>query len=138
MLDSDCSYHIYPHRDWFVTYQPIDGGTVLMRNNMLYKAIGIGSIIRMHDGIVRMLSNIRHVPDLKKNLISLGTLDSNGYMFSAESRVLRINKGSLVMMKEKNVNTLYILQGSTVTCDAAVSMSEDPDLDTTCVCGICG
>jgi len=29
------------------------------------------------------------------------------------------------------VNTLYIFQGSTVTGDATVSMSEDPDLDTT-------
>ena len=35
------------------------------------------------------------------------------------------------MMKGKKVNTLYILQGSTVTSDVAVSMSEDLDLDTT-------
>jgi len=44
---------------------------------------------------------------------------------------LRINKDSLVVMKEKKVNTLYILQGSTVTAAAAVSMSKDPDLNTT-------
>jgi len=70
VLNSGCSYHICPHRDWFVTYQPIDGGNVLMGNNMPCKTIGTGSIkIRMHDGIVRTLSNVRHVPDLKKNLI---------------------------------------------------------------------
>jgi len=115
-----------------VTYQPIDGGNVLMRNNMPCKTISIGSIkIRMYDGIVRTLSNVRHVPDLKKNLISLDTLDSNGYKFSTEGRVLRVSKGSLVMMKGKKVDTLYIIQGSTVTGDATVSMSEDPDLDTT-------
>ena len=34
-------------------------------------------------------------------------------------------------MKGKKENTLYILQGSTVTGDAVVSMSEDPDLDIT-------
>ena len=34
-------------------------------------------------------------------------------------------------MKGKKVNTLYILQDSTVTGDATVSMSEDPNLDTT-------
>ena len=71
------------------------------------------------------------MPDLKNNLISLGTLDSNGYKFSAEGGVLRVSKGSLVVKKGKKVNTFYILQGSTVTGDAAVSMSEDPDLDTT-------
>ena len=75
-----------------MTYPPINGGNVLMKNNMPYKIIGIGSIkIRMHDGIVRTLSNVRHVSDLKKNLISLGTLDSNGYKFSAEGGVLRVS-----------------------------------------------
>ena len=66
----------------FLTYQPIDGNNVLKKNNMPCKIIGSGSIkIRMHDDIIRTLSNIRHVPDLKKNLISLGTLDSYGYKF---------------------------------------------------------
>ena len=115
-----------------MTYQPIDDGNVFMKNNMSCKTIGIGSIkIRMHDDIVRTLSNIQHVPDLKKNLISLGTLDSNDYKFSAEGGVLRGSKDSLVVMKGKKVDTLYIFQGSTVTGDAAVSMSEDPNLDTT-------
>ena len=48
--------------------------------------------------------------DLKKNLISLGTLDSNGYKFSAEGEVLRVSKGSFVVMKGKKVDTLYILK----------------------------
>ena len=123
---------ICPHRDWFVTYQSIDDGNFLMENNMSCKTIGIRSIkIRMHDGIVRTLSNVRHVLNLKKNLISLGTFDYNGSKFSAKGRVLRVSKGSLVVMKGKKVDTLYILQSSTVTGNAPVSMSEDSDLDTT-------
>ena len=56
-----------------MTYQPIDGCNDLIGNNMPYKTISIGSIkIRMYDGIVRTLSNVRHVPDLKKTLISSG------------------------------------------------------------------
>ena len=44
---------------------------------MSCKVIGIGTVrIKMHDGIVRNLKDVRHVPHLKKNLISLGTLDS--------------------------------------------------------------
>jgi hypothetical protein len=39
----------------------------------------IGSIrIRMSDGIVRELMDVRYVPELKSNLISLGVLDSCG------------------------------------------------------------
>ena len=83
-------------------------GNVLMKNNIPYKTLGIESIkIRMHDGIVRMLSNIRHVSGLKKNLFSLDTLDSNGYKFLAKGGVLRVSKGSLVVMKGKKVIPLY-------------------------------
>ena len=54
------------------------------------KTICIGLIrIRMHDNIVRTLDNVWHVPDLKKNLDSLDTTDSNNDKFPAESGVLR-------------------------------------------------
>jgi hypothetical protein len=53
-----------------------------MENNVAYKIVGIGTIgIRMHHGIVRTLTNVRHIPNLKKNLISLDTLDSLGYKY---------------------------------------------------------
>ena len=88
------------HRNWFITYQSIDGGNVLLGNNMPCKTVGIRSIkIRTHDGIVRTLNNVHHIPELKKNLISLGTLDSNGFKFSVEGGVLRVSKGSFVVMK---------------------------------------
>ena len=51
----------------------------LMGNNASCKVMGIGSVrVKMFDGIVRLLRNVRHVPDMKKNFISLGALDSNG------------------------------------------------------------
>jgi len=53
-----------------VTYQPIDSENILMKNNMPCKTIDIYTIkIRMHDDIVRTLSNVRYVSDLKKKLI---------------------------------------------------------------------
>lgn len=42
----------------------------------------VGSIhIKMHDGVVRVLTNVRHVPKLKRNFISLGALDAKGYTY---------------------------------------------------------
>ena len=35
--------------------------------------------IKMFDGVVRVLSNVRHVPVLRKNLISFNILDDLGY-----------------------------------------------------------
>jgi len=84
IIDSGCSYHMCPNRDWFTTYQPIEGGVVLMGNNMSCKVVGICSIrIKMNDGVLRTLTNVRHISDLKKNLISLGTLDSQGCKYCA-------------------------------------------------------
>ncbi|KAG8477522.1 hypothetical protein CXB51_031082 [Gossypium anomalum] len=94
---------------------------------------GVGTIkVKMFDGVVRTLSDVRHVPELKRNLISLSTLDSKGYRYTAESGVLNISKGSLVVMKgQRKTVKLYVLQGSTVTGDAAVSSSSLSDDDIT-------
>ena len=98
---------------------------MLMGNNAVCKVVGIGAIkIKMHDGIVRTLSDVRHIPELKKNLISLGTLDSNGCTYKAGGGVMRISKGALVVMKGLKQNGLYFLQGSTITGAAAVSSSD--------------
>ena len=59
-------------------------GVVLMGNNASSKVAGIGTVrIRMFDGVVRTLGDIRHVPDLKKNLISLSNLDAKGYKYTS-------------------------------------------------------
>ncbi|KAK3042564.1 hypothetical protein RJ639_001558 [Escallonia herrerae] len=71
-----------------------------MRNDIACKVIGIGSIqIRMQDSTVRTLTDARHVPELRKNLIYLGTLGSNGWSYRTAGGVIRIMKGALVVMK---------------------------------------
>ncbi|KAI4303367.1 hypothetical protein MLD38_039008 [Melastoma candidum] len=124
ILDSGCSYHMCPNRDWFTTYTPVAGGVVLMGNNATCSVVGSGTVrVRMHDGVIRTLSNVRHVPDLRKNLISLGVLDAHGYKIAIESGVIRISCGALVVMKGTKTGSLYVLHGSTVTGSAAISSS---------------
>ncbi|KAG8472328.1 hypothetical protein CXB51_035360 [Gossypium anomalum] len=129
ILNSGCTFHMSPNRDWFTTYETVSEGVVLMGNNASCKIAGVGTIkVKMFDGVVRTLSDVRHVPELKRNLISLSTLDSKGYRYTAESGVLKISKGSLVVMKgQRKIAKLYVLQGSTVTGDAAVASSSLPD-----------
>ncbi|KAG8478970.1 hypothetical protein CXB51_028852 [Gossypium anomalum] len=133
ILDSGCTFHMSPNRDWFTTYETVSEGVVLMGNNASCKIAGVGTIkVKMFDGVVRTLSDVRYVPELKRNLISLSTLDSKGYRYTAESGVLKIFKGSLVVMKgQRKTAKLYVLQGSTVTGDAAVASSSLSDDDIT-------
>ncbi|KAG8498899.1 hypothetical protein CXB51_005256 [Gossypium anomalum] len=55
-----------------------------------------------------------------------------GYRYTAESGVLKIFKGSLVVMKgQRKIAKLYVLQGSTVTGDVVVASSSLSDDDIT-------
>ena len=61
---------------------------------------GMGTVrIKMDDGIVRELKEVRYVPQLKRNLISVGVLEALGLMVSVRDGVLKIIKGSMVVMK---------------------------------------
>lgn len=121
ILDSGCSYHMCPNRKWFTDYRSINGGIVLMGNNHACKTVGLGSIkIKMHDGVVRTLLDVRHVPDLRKNLISIGALDSGGCKIVTWNGVKKVIRGSLVVMKGIRQGNLYALLGTTVTENASV------------------
>ena len=79
ILDSGCTFHMCPNQDWFSTHETVFRGAVLMGNNASCRIAGIGTVrIKMFDGVVRTLGDVRHVLDMKRNLISLSTLDSKG------------------------------------------------------------
>ncbi|KAG8498263.1 hypothetical protein CXB51_007025 [Gossypium anomalum] len=111
IFDSGYTFHMSPNRDCFTTYEIVSKGVVLIGNNASCKITGVGTIkVKMFDGVVRTLRNVRHVPELKRNLISLSTLNSKGYRYTAESGVLKISKGSLVVMKwHRKTTNLYVL-----------------------------
>ena len=129
VLDSGCFYHMCPHKRWFVTCAKKYNGNVLMDNNVPFKIVGISSIqIKMHDGIVRTLTNVYHVPKLYKNLILVGAMDSKGFTCCVEGEVMPIKrKGKSIVMHGTKQGNLYILQGSTVIDSiSTISQAESP------------
>ncbi|KAJ0097195.1 hypothetical protein Patl1_27299 [Pistacia atlantica] len=115
-------------RDWFVTYELVNG-SVFLGNDHVCKVVDIGTIqIKMHDRVVRTPSDVKHIPNLQKNLISLGSLEKNGCKFKCEDGVLKFSKGALSVMKAERFGTLYFLQGSTVIGSTTViNSSSDSD-----------
>lgn len=60
------------HPDWFCTYKAVDDGVVTLSNMSTLKVVGVGSIkLRMHDGVVRKLTNVKHVLNMNKNLLRI-------------------------------------------------------------------
>ncbi|KAG8491303.1 hypothetical protein CXB51_014552 [Gossypium anomalum] len=116
ILDSGCSFHMCPNREWFSTYSSVERVVVHMGNDLSSKVIGIGTVkIKMRDETIRTLSDVRYVPDLRKNLISLSILDLKGCIINIESSGIKVSRGAFVLLKGKRTGSFYILEGSTVT-----------------------
>ncbi|KAJ1296501.1 hypothetical protein BS78_01G305700 [Paspalum vaginatum] len=84
--------------------------------------VRIGTVqIKMHGGIIRTLTDVRHILDMTENLIYLSTLDGKGYKYYSGDGVLKLSKGSLIVMKaDLKSAILYRLRGTTITGDTTI------------------
>ena len=53
----------------------------------------------MFDGMVRELKEVRYVPQLKKNIISVGALEALSLDISDRDVVLKMFRGSRIVLK---------------------------------------
>ena len=112
MIDSGCSFHIFCEKEKFARLSYCDGGLVTLPNDERVKVEGIGEVVIVtHDGVKRRLGGVRYVPKLERNLISLGRLESKECTFKANSGLLKVIKGSMVLMRgRRSESNLYVLQ----------------------------
>jgi len=110
----------------FLVFEKLDGCYTVIGDDHQCNIEGMGTVhIKMEDGIVRELKDVRYVPQLKKNLISVGTFEALGLVVSIRDGVLKMTKGSMVVMKGVRQENLYYLKGSTVTGQVETSSSSN-------------
>ena len=130
-LNSVASYHMTPNKEWFTSYRSGSFGIVYLGDDKLCAITGIGTIkIQLHDGVVRTLNDVRHIPDMRKNIIFLGTLHANGFNYKSDNnrKILRVTKGVLIVMKRKRtIENIYKLLGNIVVGGAAAVESDHDD-----------
>ncbi|KAH9781794.1 Integrase catalytic domain-containing protein [Citrus sinensis] len=98
-------------RDWAMEKQK---KRVVMGNNQPCRTIGIGTIrLKIFDGIVRELKEIRFVPALKKNLIFVGALEAKGYKVTIEDGTMKFTHGVMVILQGVRRHNLYYFKGGT-------------------------
>ena len=67
ILDSGCSFFICSERKYFDTYRACDDSIVLMCNSSTSRVVRISTVkMKMFDGVVRTLANVRHAPRLRR------------------------------------------------------------------------
>ena len=97
VIDSDASFHVTKYRDYFTSHVNSDYGhkRYLLRNYVGYKLL---------------LKNVRHVLNIRLNLISTRKLDDDGYTNQFDKGKWKLTKGFLVLDKERKTNTLYVVE----------------------------
>lgn len=108
---------------YFIEYQKFDRGRVMMGNNAMCRVIGL----RLHDGTVLQIKQARHVLDLKRNLIYLGTFDQIGYIVKIELGNLRVINGSTIIVKGTRRNGVYVLDGQVIARESGVFIHSSID-----------
>ena len=88
-----------PIKEWFTDFRNLESGAVVMRNDQPYRIMGIETIrIKIFDGMVKELKNVRYIPTLKKNSISLRAFEAKGYKVSIENSTMKFTFGAMVIL----------------------------------------
>ncbi|CAM8956737.1 unnamed protein product [Rhodiola kirilowii] len=128
VLDSGASFHSCSNADIMKHYRSGDFGKVYLADDEPFEVMGKGDVqIKAPNGSVLQLHDVRHIPDLKRNLLSVGQLDDEGYAVTFGCSTYKITKGSMVIARGKKEGTLYMtsnLQESIVVA----SVKGDADL----------
>ncbi|CAJ2652104.1 unnamed protein product [Trifolium pratense] len=129
IIDSGASYHVTPRSDFFSSYTIGDFGTVKMGNEGVCKIVGMGDVwVETSIGCKLQLKNVRHVPDIRLNVISVKALDIEGYhTYFGGDGICKITKGSLVVAKEQSPTSLYRMPVK--LCKEEVNAVEDVSTD---------
>ncbi|KAL6181430.1 hypothetical protein ACLB2K_048085 [Fragaria x ananassa] len=115
ILDSGCTMHDCSIRDYFETFQESKGGRLFVANGVPCKIDGVGMVkIMMYDGVVRHLDDVAYVPEIRRNLISIGRMDSMECKCSVAGGAMEITRDNMVLVKGRKCDGLYCLEESTV------------------------
>ena len=93
-----------------------------MGDDKTCKIIGMGKVlIKQQNGNQWILKEVRHVPYLKKILISIGKLGGEGCVTTFIDKTWKVTKGALVVEKGEDVGTLYLCNGISNSVNALAS-----------------
>ena len=126
VLDSGASFHATSQKEFFENYVPGNLGKVYLGNEQSCEIVGKGEVKIKFNGSVWELKNVRHIPNLTKNLISVGQLASDGYITVFHGDDWKISKGAMTIARGRKSGTLYKTAGA---CHLiAVATNEGPNL----------
>ena len=90
--------------------------------------VGMGNVrILLPNGSVWLLEKVRHIPELRRNLISVGQLDDEGHAILFVGGTWKVTKGARVLARGNKTGTLYMTSSPRDTI-AVADVSTDTSL----------
>ena len=113
------------HADWFREMQNLDGpGYVETRNDTAHSIVHIGKVpLSMQDGQTKYLGDVLHVPNMTKNLVSMGQMVEQGLQvrFCPHGCFVRDMKNDCCLVAKSNRNCrVFTLDLGTTKVSAAM------------------
>ena len=109
LLDSIDTFHVTPHHEWFTDYS-WSAGSVWLGNAHECRISRVGTIpLRLPNNNEIILQQERHIPDLKRSLISIGMLADHVYRKTLNESTWQISKGNMDIRHGVKYNNLYPL-----------------------------
>ena len=97
-----------------------------MGNDATCRTVEIDNIcMKMFNGQVRILKDVRHAPDLRKIFFLLEALEAQGCKFSDTDEALKVTKSSITVLKVERTMNLYKVIESMVISDASIATEKD-------------
>ena len=119
-LKSFVSYHSAPRNH-------TDFGKVYLVDGTALDVVGMRDIqILFPNGFIWLLEKVRHIPDLRRNLIFVRQLDDEGHAILFVGGTWKVSKGVIVLACEKKTGTLYMtssLRDTIVVTEASTDTS---------------
>ncbi|RVW83869.1 Retrovirus-related Pol polyprotein from transposon TNT 1-94 [Vitis vinifera] len=103
------SFHTTPHQEIIQNYAASDFGKVYLADVLALDVVGLGDVrISLPNGSIWLLEKVQHIPDLRRNLISVGQLDDEGHAILFVGGTWKVTKGARVLARGKKTGTLYM------------------------------
>ncbi|XP_065852126.1 retrovirus-related Pol polyprotein from transposon TNT 1-94 isoform X2 [Euphorbia lathyris] len=119
ILDSGASFHTTSNREIMENYSIGNYGKVYLADGEPLEIVGIGDVrLKLENGTVWKINQVRHVHKLTKNLISVGQLDEAGHNVHFTNGSWKVSKGAIVVARGNKTGTLYMTTNCKDTLEA--------------------
>lgn len=110
-VDSGATSHVTPKKELFSSYTPGNFEMLKMGNDNEVEVLGIGTVcLESSNGSRLVLNNVKHAPDVRLNLITVGYLDDEGYVNTLGASQWKLTKGSMIVARGDKLSNLYVFR----------------------------